>query len=342
MAKLGLQHRQRIARRDPWVRFRIGVSFLGIVLLAGTVGYVALGLDPFDAVYQTVITVSTVGYREVGEVNRQYEIFTIFLILFGTGTALYTLSVLLETIFEGQLDDQFRRRRMQRTIDQLAGHVIVCGFGQVGRSIVDEMRRTGRDVVVVDRFEFDLDDLPDGVQAVVGEATDDSVLDAAGLLAAETLVIALDSDSDNLYVALTARSQNEGLFIVCRANSEGVVDKLARVGVNRVVNPHEIGGSRMAAMVLQPEVTDFLDVVMHDRELEVRMAEIEVTVQSSYIGTTVTDILTPDHPSTTLVAVRRDGRFITNPPADLEVRVGDILIALGTDDHLRAMADDAK
>lgn len=230
---------------------------------------------------------------------------------------------------------------MQRTIDELEGHVIVCGYGQVGQAIVEEMRRAGRDVVVVDRSDIDLDELPDGVHYVFGEATNDEILDAAGLQRAQTLVVGLDSDADNLYVALSARSQNESLFIVSRANSAGAVDKLTRVGVDRVVNPHEIGGSRMAAMVLQPEVTDFLDVVMHDRELEVRMAEIEVHDRSEYVERSIAAILSPNHASTTVVAIRRDGRFITNPPTDLEVQVGDILIALGTDDHLRAMVAEA-
>ncbi len=336
MAKLGTQ-RIRSARRDPWLRFRVGIGFLGLVLVVGTVGYMSLGLDAFDAVYQTVITVSTVGYRELGIVDRQYEVFTIFLILFGTGTVLYTLGVLLETLFEGQLDDQFRRQRMQRRIDEFKGHVIVCGYGQVGRSIVDEMDRAGKDVVVIDHAELDPEELPDGVELVTGEATDDDVLAKAGLQRASTLVVALDSDADTLYVSLTARSENEELFIIARANSAGVVDKLGRVGVDRVVNPHEIGGSRMAAMVLQPDVTDFLDVVMHDLELEVRMAEVTATPSSGYVGTKAADLHDSEQASVTLVAVRRGGRFITNPQPDLTIEEDDILIVLGTDEHIRSM-----
>ncbi len=338
MAIFGKRQRRRIAGRDPWTRFRIGLLFLGLVLVIGSVGYTLLGLGWLDAIYQTVITVSTVGYREIGDVDPRYEVFTIFLILFGTGTALYTLGVLLETLFEGQLDDQFRRQRMQHRIDRLEGHVIVCGYGQVGRAIVAEMHRSGRDVVVVDRTDLDLDDLPDGVYVVVGEATEDDVLSRAGLSRAQTLVVALDSDADNLFVALTARTENEGLFIVSRANSAHVVDKLERVGVDRVVNPHEIGGSRMAAMVLQPDVTDFLDVVMHDRALEVRMAEIEATARSAWVGRTARELLGPEHAGTTLVAVRRGGDFLTNPSGELVIEVGDILIVLGTDEHLHAMS----
>ena len=325
------------SRRDPWMRFRIGVAFLGLVLVVGTVGYMLLGLDLVDALYQTVVTVSTVGYREIGEVDHRYQVFTIFLILSGTGTVLYTLGVLLETLFEGQLDDQFRRQRMQRRIDQLDGHVIVCGYGQVGRSIVSEMHRAGKSVVIVDHAELDLDEFPEGVHAVIGEATDDDVLAQAGLQRAATLVVALDSDADTLFVSLTARSENEDLFILARANSAGVVEKLGRVGVDRVVNPHEIGGSRMAAMVLQPDVTDFLDVVMHDLELEVRMAEITATEKTGWVGRRVEEVLAPSKSATTLIAVRRQGQFITNPPSDLRIELGDILIVLGTDDHIRSM-----
>ncbi len=343
MAMFGKRQRKRIDRRNPWGRFRTRLALLVLVLIVGSIGYMLLGLNFGDAVYQTVITVSTVGYREVGDVDRQfYKAFTVGLILFGTGTVLYTIGVLLETIFEGQLDDQFRRQRMQRKIDQLEGHVIVCGYGQVGRSIVDEMHRAGRDVVVVDREDLDLDELPDGILVVLGEATEDAVLVQAGIARAQTLVVALDSDADNLFVALTARTENESLFIISRANSSGVVEKLQRVGVDRVVNPHEIGGSRMAAMVSQPGVTDFLDVVMHDGALEVRMAEIEATPRSGFVGQTVSDVITADLAGTTIVAIRRRGNFLTSPSAELRIEAADMLIVLGTDEHLHAMAKAAE
>lgn len=338
----GERQRRRIDRRDPWGRFRIGFALLVVILIIGSIGYTLLGLSIGNAIYQTVITVSTVGYREVGDVNTQYyKAFTIGLILLGTGTALYTIGVLLETLFEGQLDDQFRRQRMQRKVDQLKGHVIVCGFGQVGRAIVEEMHRSGRDVVVVDRVDPDPHDLPESVPVVLGEATDDDVLVDAGIARAGTLVVALDSDADNLYVALSARTENSDLFIISRANNSGVVDKLHRVGVDRVVNPHEIGGSRMAAMVLQPDVTDFLDVVMHDGALEVRMAEIEVGSGSSFVAKTVGEIVTPELAGTAVVAVRRSGSFLTTPSPELGIERGDVLIVLGTDDHLRSLAANA-
>ena len=240
-------HLVRGAPQDPWGRFLAGLAGLAAVTAAGTFGYYRLGLSAGDALYQTVITISTVGYGEVGEITGSYRVFTVLLIMFGTGTALYTLGVLIESLFEGRLDDQMRRRRMQKQIDRLSGHVVLCGFGQVGRSIHRELAAAGRTVVVVDRREFDADA---ELLHVMGEATDDDVLLAAGIDRADTLVLALDSDVDNVFVALTGRSMRPGLFIVARSNQSSSEPKLRQAGVDQVVNPHEIGGSRMASLVL--------------------------------------------------------------------------------------------
>ena len=332
--------RRRRARRselisNPWGRVRLGIALLSTIFVIGTVGYMSLGLDPLDAAYQTVITISTVGYRELGEVGARYQVFTMLLILFGTGTSLYTLGVLLETLFEGRLDDQFRRRRMQRDIDRLDGHVIVCGYGQVGRAIIDEVRRTGQGVVVVDRAEQGVDD--DELNVVIGEATDDAVIALAGIDRAKTLVVALDSDADNLFVVLSARSQRSDLFIVARSNLSSASPKLFQAGADRVVNPHEIGGSRMAAMVLQPDVTDFLDVVMHDREFEVRLAEVRLEEASPLTETSLSAARIREKTGSILLAVRRDDLFMTNPPSTLTLHLDDVLIALGTPEQLTTL-----
>ena len=246
-------HLVRGAPKDPWGRFWAGLSVLAAVTAAGTFGYHRLGLTVGEAFYQTVITITTVGYGEVGTVSDSYRVFTVLLIMFGVGTALYTLGVLLESLFEGRLDTEIRRRRMQKQIDHLSGHVVLCGFGQVGSAIHREMAAAGRTVVVVDRSELDDEALP---LSVAGEATDDAVLVAAGLERADTLVLALDSDVDNLYIALTARSMQPSLFIVARSNSSSAEPKLRQAGVDRVVNPHQIGGSAMAALALQPDAAD--------------------------------------------------------------------------------------
>ena len=320
-------HLARGAPKDPWGRFWTGLALLALVTVGGTVGYNRLGLSPGEALYQTLITITTVGYGEVGAVTSSYRVFTVLLILFGVGTALYTLSVLIESLFEGRLDDAIRRRRMQKQIDRVSGHVVLCGYGQVGRSIFRQLAAAGRTVVVVDRMVLDDDELP---LSLIGEATDDDVLLATGLERASTLVLALDSDVDNLYVALTARSMCPTLFIVARCVSSAAEPKLRQAGVDRVVNTHEIGGSRMAALVLQPDVVEFLDVVMHDEDLAVNLAEIPVRAGGPFDGETLSACRISETSGATVLAVRRGGSFTTNPTPDFVLAAGDVLISLGT------------
>ena len=326
------------APKDAWGRFWAGLGVFALVIAGGTFGYNQLGLTVGEALYQTVITVTTVGYGEVGTITDGYRIFTVLLILFGTGTALYTLGVLIESLFEGRLDDQIRRRRMQKQIDRLSGHVVLCGFGQVGRAIHRELSTAGRKVVVVDRRELEDEGLP---LNVIGEATDDDVLVAAGLQRASTLVLALDSDVDNLYVALTARSMCPSLFIVARSNNSSGEPKLRQAGVDRVVNAHEIGGSRMAALVLQPDVVEFLDVVMHDEELEVHLEETRVVSGGPYAGRALSACKIAESTGATVLAVRRNESFVTNPPDHFVRAADDVLIVLGTRGQLAELNSEA-
>ena len=332
--KIGSYMRPSEEGEVSWTRFRAGVALLALVLVLGTTGYVLLGLPWLDALYQTVITISTVGYRELGIFSTRYEVFTILLILFGTGTGLYTLGVLIDTMFEARVTGHFRRRRMRRGIDRLKGHVILCGFGQVGEAICEEMTRTGKQVVIIDRSLPDRAGGSSDIPMVQGDATDDAVLHRAGLGRARTLVLALDSDVDNLFVALTARSINPEIFIVARANHRAAIGKLRQAGADRVVNPHQIGGAHMAAMVAQPEVVEFLDVVMRDGEFEVRMAHFEIAPGSQLAGRAVGEAGIRRRTGATLLAIRRGETFLTNPDRQLVLEPGDIIIALGTESHL--------
>lgn len=342
LSRMRLKSSHRVRRpgpRDPWARFRAGLGVITVVLVLGTAGYVVLGLAPLDAIYQTVITISTVGYRDVGFSGSRYQIFTILLILFGTGTSLYTLGVLIETMFEGRLNGQFRRRRMQRKINRLNNHHVLCGYGQVGRAIQEQLIRAGEKVVVIDVKEPDHPFPSDEHMMVIGDATEDETVLQAGLDRAKTLIVALDSDIDNLYIALTARSVNPGIFIVARANNSAAIPFLKQVGTNRVVNPDQIGGARMAALVSHPEVSEFLDVVVHGGEFEVRLAETSITDRSGFAGRPLGDCAIRSTTGATVLAVRRDGTFLTNPSRHLVLLPEDLLISMGTGEQLQALAD---
>ena len=324
-------------------RLQRSLLLLSAITGVGIVGYRMLGLTPLDSLYQTVVTVATVGYREVGpdgaDPSAAYRLFTMFLVLSGVGTALYTLGVLLETLVEGTLTDQLWRRRMQRTIAEMSDHVIVCGWGRVGRRIAHDIATAGRDVVVIDidperTAEIDL-------PFIEGDATDDGILSAASIETASALVAALDTDAANLYVTLSGRSARPDLFIVARARLDSAEAKLMQAGADRVVNPQHIGAGRAAALVLQPAVADFLDVVMHDGSLEFRLAEINVEDGSPIAGMSLRDAHIRDRTGALVLAMRDGtGAFRTNPPPDTRIEPGEVLIAIGTAGQLKALRDE--
>jgi voltage-gated potassium channel len=318
-------------------RLPLALALLLVVFVVGIVGYVLLGFSVLDAAYQTVTTVATVGFREVHPLDDTGKVFTIVLILFGVSTALYTFSVVLESLIEGDLLELFGRRRMERRIDAMHDHVIVCGWGRVGRAIAEELEAAGVELVAVDRDGARLEDAE--VPTVLGDATEDRVLGQAGLSRARALVAALESDAGNLFVTVSARALRPDLFIVARARVDATEEKLRRAGADRVVNPQSIGGARIAAFVLQPHVTEFLDVVMHDRELEFRLEEIEVAEGAPIAGQSIREAHLRDRTGALVLALReRDGSFTTNPSPDTVIREGHILIAIGTSSELEALA----
>ena len=322
---------------------RIQLALLAVVgvMIAGTVGYLLLGFDLLDAVYQTVTTITTVGFREVHPLGAAGKIFTIVLILVGVGTAFYMFSVVLETLVEGHLRQHLGRRRMEREIARMTGHAIVCGWGRVGRSVGGYLAGQGAQVVVVDND-------PDRVAAVpyaalAGDVTDDDVLRKAGIMRARALVTAINTDAENVYVTLSARALRPDLVIIARARTEASEPKLLRAGATRVVNPQRIGGQRIAAAALQPNVVEFLDVVMHDGSLEVRLEEVPIRPGSRLAGRTLRDANPSDSTGALVLALRgSDGRFITNPPLHSRIEAGCVLIAIGTRQQLTALEEAAE
>jgi voltage-gated potassium channel len=312
-------------------RVYIGLGLLALVLVIGTVGYVALGFTVLDAVYQTVAVVTTVGFRH--PLTAGGKVFTIGLVLTGVGTALYTLTVLLEAVVEGHVRELFEQRRMERKIQRMESHVIICGWGRVGRAIARAVSNAGHTVVVVDRDEKRLAEVP--YPTVMGDVTDDAVLEEAGIARARVLVAALNTDADNLYVTVSGKALRPDLFIIARARTESSEPKLTRAGADRVVNPQRLGGERMAAFAMQPHVAEFVDVVMHDGSLEFRLEEFAVGPTSPLAGKTLRQTQIRDTTGALVLAVRhQSGDFTTNPVPETTIAEGDILIAIGTSDQL--------
>ena len=321
---------------DPVRRLRIGVAAFGAVIAVGTVGYLMMGFSALDALYQTVTTISTVGFREVEPFDAAGKLFTIVLILLGVGTAFFTLGALVEALVEGQLRQMVGRRRMDRRISTRAHHVVVCGYGRVGRAFAGYAAGNGLHVVVVDIDPERLRGIE--YESVVGDVNDDEVLKAAGIERARALVAALASDADNLVLTLTGRSLCPGLFIVSRARYDSAEEKLRRAGADRVVNPQRIGGERMAAFVSSPHVAEFLDVVMHDGSLQFRLEEVTVPPRSPVGGRTLREAHIRDRTGALVLAIRSpEGHFTTNPDPETFIEPGDVLIAVGTAEQMAAL-----
>jgi voltage-gated potassium channel len=308
------------------------------VMVIGTIGYLLFGLSFTDAVYQTVTTVTTVGFRELKDFTVAEQWFTIFIIVVGVSTVLYTFTLAVQVVVDGQLRDFVGRRFMDREINKLNGHTIVCGWGRVGRAVAEDLADAGHAVVVVDLDPDRLANVP--FPTVIGDATLDSTLRSAGLERAGALIAALEGDAENLFVTLSARAIKADLFIVARARQDESVPKLANAGADRVVNPQELGAARMASFVARPHVAEFVDVVMHERSLEFRMQEFAVPERSSLAGVTLRDADLRKQAGVLILALRRvDGSFTTNPDPDLMIEPHQILIAVGTDDDIARLDD---
>lgn len=319
-------------------RIRVALLALAAVTVFGTVGYLLLGFGLLEASYQTVTTVATVGYREVRPLSPVGQIFTMVLIVVGVGTVLYNLGVVMEAVIEGHLRQHLEERRMSKDIAAMRGHVIVCGYGRVGRSASDFLLATGEQVVVVDSEAARFAGLDPTVPRVVGDVTRDEILMAAGLGAARAVVVCLESDADTVYCTLSARALRPDVTIVARARTTGSKTKLVLAGADRAVNPQRIGGRRLAAFALQPDVAEFLDVVMHEDSLDWRIQQVPVTPGSALDGATVGTCR--ERTGVLPLAVRRshESPLEANPAPDVVLPARAVLVVLGTQEELTALS----
>jgi len=320
-------------------RFRAGLSVLVGAATVGTAWFwLVEGFSFVEALYQTTTTITTVGFGEVRHFDTSAQLFSIGLMVVGVSAALLTLGGAFQELVEGQLL-RFGRRRMDRRIDRYSGHTIVCGFGRVGSRIARLLAARGEQVVVVDLSAQRCDAATQaGFLPVEGDSTEDDVLELAGIARAETLVVSLASDADAISTVLSARVLNAHVRIVARANAESTEAKLARAGVDHVVNPLSHGAQRLAAFALQPAVADFLDVVVHDGSLEYRLEEVTIPVGSPFDGVGIADSHIRSGTGALVLAVREaDGTFLSNPEPSTPLKAGSTVIVIGTQDQLIAL-----
>lgn len=322
-------------------QFLYSLLLILAVIFTGTTGYVFIeGWAVLDALYMTIITITTVGYREVHALSARGMVFTIFLIVFGVGTILYTLNNAAKVVIEGELQHVFGRRKLEKKIKGLKEHYIICGYGRMGKVICRELREKGAKFVVVEK-EMSVTDIFDGDMLFIqGDATRDEVLKETGIEKAKGLISVLSTDAENLYVVLSARVLNPKLNIVARAGEEGSEQKLLRAGADRVVSPYHIGGLRIAHTLIKPAVVDFIEFATKSGNIDLQMEEINVLAGSKVANTTLDECGIGRELGIIIVAIKAPGgdmRF--NPNYKTTIRPGDILIALGERSRLKLLED---
>lgn len=308
----------------------VTLTALVLLLITGTVGYHLIEqFSLLDALYQTVITVTTVGFGEVQPLSPPGRIFTLFLILFGLGTVTYGLSQIARWTLELKLGELLGRRSI-RTVKRLRGHYIICGHGRVGSAAAERLLMERVPFVVIEKDPEQAEILKEKKYSfVIGDATDEEVLRTAGILHAKGLAALLPSDADNLYLVMTARVLNPELIIVARALTEEAERKLYRAGANEVIAPYRVSGYRIALHLVNPALMDFVDLALVKKNLELEMREYAVQPDSPIQGHSLEGLELRKRANVVVVALKREGEMIINPDPTLVFQPGDVLIVLG-------------
>jgi voltage-gated potassium channel len=317
---------------DPVRHLRFSLAALVSIIAIGTFGYAIVeDWSLFDSLYMTVITLATVGFKEVQPLSQEGKLFTIVLIISGTGMIAYTLSSLLQFTLEGQLRKILGRKKLESRISKLRGHYIICGFGRIGNLICREFQSRPLPFVVVEKDPQLIERLGrSDYMYVEGDATDDETLQSAGIEHAKGLITAVTSDTDNVYITLTARGLNPKLFILARASAEGSEKKLMRAGASKVISPYTIGASRMAQAILRPSVVDFIEIATTSENLELQIEEITVDPNSELTGKSLVDSGIRQSMGIIIVGIKLTGNEMTfNPPSYTVIEPNSVLITLG-------------
>jgi voltage-gated potassium channel len=302
-----------------------------LVLLIGTIGYMVIeGMGFFDALYMTTITVTTIGFKEVIPLSPGGRIFTIVLAFVGIGVILYIASGVARAVLETDLRRMLGIRRELKLMRRLKNHIVVCGHGRMGHAVVDILRQRGYSIAVVE-LEPDhcrlLED--EGVPVVRGDATDEKVLASTNIVEAKTIITCLADDAHNVYTILLARQLNPDINVIARAVEIDAEERLKLAGANRVLNPYQIGGMRLALSAIKPTVTDFIDESLLGSSVELELAEIEVHPSSELAGKTLAGAEVRKNYGIIVVALKRGDDAVFNPEANERIEAGDVLVALG-------------
>jgi voltage-gated potassium channel len=324
----------------PFRRLLPAILLLLIVLFVGILGYILIERwTPLEAIYMVITTIFTVGFQEMHPLSPAGKVFTMCIIVGGVGSAIYAAGQVVEIIVEGEMSGYRKRKRMSKNVKEMKGHYIICGFGRVGHQVAQVFEASRIQFVVIDSKNETLDELEaKDFAGIIGDATNDNVLVAAGIHSAKGLVACSDSDVANVYVTLSARVLNPKLNIVARAGYHDTEKKLIMAGANRVISPYFISGVRMAALATQPIASDFLDLVTHGGQVDFSLFEITVREDSPLIHKSLAEANITNISGAMVLAIRKaNGSFELQPKAVSKIESNDVLVVLGTQEQFATL-----
>jgi voltage-gated potassium channel len=327
---------------DPIRHLKISIVVLLALVSLGATGYMVIEDWRFlDALYMTVITLGTVGFKEVHDLSDYGKVFTIVLIFIGVSVLGYIVGSLAQIMFEGQFQRIIGRKKVEKKIDSLQDHYIICGFGRIGQLICKEFAAKPIPFLVIEKHPEAHEKLHhEEYLHLRGDATEDETLLRAGIRRAKGLISVVTSDTENVYITLTARGLNPELYILARSGEEGSEIKLRRAGANKVVSPYVIGGSRMAQAILRPNVVDFIEIATGREHLELQMEEIMIPHHSGFVGENLISSGFRKETGTIIVGIKKgDGTMVFNPDSHSLIEADDTLIVLGHPDAIQKLED---
>lgn len=328
-----------------WRRFKkrllqIAVALTAVVLI-GAIGFISFAnYEPLEALYMALITITSIGYMEIAPLGRAGRMFNMVYIIVGVTTMLTGFGALTQAVIELELSGYFQKRRRRRVIENLKSHFIVCGYGRVGRSSAEDLKKAGVPILVVERNEDRAERaIENGLLAVAADSTRDEVLRECGIERARGLIAALATDADNTYLILSAKALNPMLPVATRVSEEESERKLRRAGADVVFAPYTITGQRLSQSLLKPHVNEFIDFTTgNDMGLDVRIEQVKVAADSEYVSKSLRQAQLRADLGVIVLAIRRtSGQMIFNPPADAEIGAGDYLIVMGPPAQLRKL-----
>jgi voltage-gated potassium channel len=322
-------------------KLRIALIGLAFIICLGTIGFMILEDNSFvDALYMTIITLSTVGFGEITPLHPAGRVFVIFLILFGVAISGYTVSVIGSMVIEGQFKEIYGRKKMESKIAKMTNHFIIAGYGRVGRQVALEFKKKKADFIVIEKDNAAVFNLyKDKVLFIQGQATDDDILRKANIESADTLISTLPNEAENVYLTLTARDMNKNMKIIARADYDDGVKKLKRAGADHVVTPHVLGGIRMAMATLRPNVVDF----MHSNALGeggLTIEELVIPDNCFFSGKSIIDSKLKNDYSITIIGIKKPGQEMSiTPGPNTVLETDDILVLIGIEKNLETLSN---